>query len=232
MPEIQATSKTGRPKVISQFGFWAAILTAIFYLAFDVAEAANLAGAIKSPSWVTITVYSPSLFIALFFIVLMVSLHSSVPPEYRFWTLLALSFATIYVTLNCFIYIIQVLVIAPSFFHGTFDKLSLFGMAQDNPLSAATSPLVAVNALAYTLMSVSTFFASFAIPGKGLNAWARSMLRIHGIAAPTVVGALIWPSLIVVSATVGITYPIAAILLALVFRGGFGLSPEMKEKRI
>jgi len=222
MAETQAMSKEAQPKVISRLGFWAAILTAIFYVAFDVAEAANLAGAIKSPSWVTITVYGPSLFIALFFIVVMVSLHNSVPVERRFWTSMALAFANIYVTLNCFIYIIQVLVIAPSFLHGTFERVSLFGMAQDNPLSSATAPLVAVNALAYALMSVSTFFASFAIPGKGLNAWTRNMLRIHGVVAPTVVGALIWPSLIVVSATVGFTYPIAALLLALVFRRGFG----------
>ncbi len=215
---------------VDHIGFWAAILSAIFYLAFDVAEAVNLSGGIKSPSWVTITVYGPSLLIALCFIVLMVSLHNSVLPEHRFWSSMALAFANIYVTLNCFIYIIQVLVIAPSFLHGTFDKLSLFGMAQDNPLSAATSPLVAVNALAYALMSVSTFFASFAMPGKGLNAWARNLLRIHGIVAPTVVGALVWAPLIVVSATVGITYPIAAILLALVFRKGIAANPEMTEK--
>src|SRR5574341_260702 len=226
MSETQATSNEEKPKVISQFGFWAAIFTAIFYLAFDVAEAANLSGAIKSPSWVTIIVYGPSLFIALFFFFFMVSLHHSVPPERRFWTSIALAFANIYVTLNCFIYIIQVLVIAPSFLHGTFDKVSLFGMAQDNPLSSGSAPLVAVNALAYTLMSVSTFFASFAIPGKGLNAWARNMLRIHGVFAPAVVGALIWPPLIVLGATVGITYPIAAVLLALVFRRGFGMIPR------
>ena len=222
MHETKAISKENGQTAIARLGFWSAILTAVFYVAFDVAEAANLAGAIKSPSWVTITVYGPSLFIALFFIVVMVSLHRSVPVERRYWSSMALAFGNIYVTLNCFIYIIQVLVIAPSFLHGNFDKVALFGMAQENPLSSATAPLVAVNALAYALMSVSTFFASFAIPGKGLNAWARTLLRIHGIAAPTVVGALIWPPLIVVSATVGLTYPIAAILLALVFQRGLG----------
>lgn len=220
MPEIQIVA-AGRSNVIRGFGFWSAILSAAFYLAFDIAEAMNLSGAIKSPFWITITVFLPSLFLALTFVVLVRSLHYAVPPERRFWTSLAIGFANIYATLNCFIYIIQVLVIAPSFARGTFAQLSLFGMSQDNPLTAGSTPLVAVNALAYALMSASTFFASFAIAGSGLSAWTRTMLRIHGIVAPTVVLALLWPPLIVISASVGFTYLIAAVLLGLMFRRGF-----------
>lgn len=223
------TTTVDESRIVRLFGFWSAILSAIFYLAFDVAEAMNLSGALTTPYWITITVYGPSLLIALSFVVLMVSLHNSVSQGRMFWTSLALTFAIIYATLNCFIYVIQVLVIAPSFVHGTFDKLALFGMSQDNPLSSGNSPLVAVNALAYMLMSVSTFFASFAIAGKGLNRWARILLRIHGAVAPTVIGALIWPGLILVSATVGITYPIAAILLALVFKSAFQSGRLVRE---
>src|SRR5689334_19804383 len=144
MSESPITTVDGS-KVVRQFGFWSAILSAVFYLAFDVAEAMNLSGALTTPYWITMTVYGPSLLLALSFVVLMVSLHNSVSQDLKFWTSLALTFAIIYVTLNCFIYVIQVLVIAPSFLHGTFDKLALFGMSQDNPLSSGKSPLVAVN---------------------------------------------------------------------------------------
>lgn len=200
-----------RPSAIRNMGFWAAILTTIFYIAFDLAAIGIMLGRITSEYWISISSYLPSLFLALTFIVLMASLHHFVPQEYRFWTLLGLAFAIVYATLNCFIYIIQVLVIAPSFLNGQFAAVSIFEMAPDKPLYA-------VNALAYTLMSVSTFFASFAIQGKGLRAWTRALLRIHGIVAPTIVGVLIWPPLFYISASVGFTYPVAAILLAIVFR--------------
>lgn len=208
---IDSGLATTKSNAIPIMGFWAAILTAVFYIAFDIAAISIMSGSLTSQYWISISSYLPSLFLALTFIVLMASLHHFVLPEDQYWTSLGLAFALVYATLNCFIYVIQVLVIAPSFLNGRFEAVSMFEMAPDRPLYA-------VNALAYTLMSVSTFFASFAIRGTGLRAWTRRILRLHGIVAPTIVGVLIWAPLFYISATVGFTYPIAAVLLAMVFR--------------
>ena len=46
----------------------------------------------------------------------------------------------------------------------------------------------------------------------------RRVLLVHGAISPTVVGVLLWPPLLCVSAFVGILYPWAAIMIALRFR--------------
>lgn len=208
--QTQSGSTVSNLRLIRKVGFWSAILTTVFYLIFDIAAILIMLNIITSKYWISISSYLPSLFLALTFVVLMTSLHHFMPQDKRFWTQLALAFAIVYATINCSIYVIQILVIAPSYLSGKFDAVSVFEMAPDKPLWA-------VNALAYTIMSISTFFASFAIKGRGINAWTRIMLRIHGIVAPTIVGVLIWPPLFYISATVGFTYPVAAILLAMLF---------------
>lgn len=46
----------------------------------------------------------------------------------------------------------------------------------------------------------------------------KTILFIHGIAAPTMLGALLFKPLFALRATVGITYPIAALMIAGYFR--------------
>ena len=100
-------------RAIRAVGFWAAILTAFFYLSFDAAAISIMSGSVTSRHWISILSYLPSLFPALTFIVLMAGIHCFVPRERRFRALLGMAFAIVYATLNCYIYVIQVLVIAP-----------------------------------------------------------------------------------------------------------------------
>ena len=199
------------PGNISKIGFWSALCSAFFYLAFDIAAILNMSGVLTSQYWISILYYTPSIFLALSFVIMMVSIHYYASPESKIYSHIGVTIACIYATINCFIYIIQVLIIAPSMLNGQFDSVALFEMAPGKPLIAA-------NALAYTLMGLSTLFSAFAFKGSALKKTVRTVLFIHGIISPTIVGVLIWQPFFYISAFVGIIYPLAAILIAVLFR--------------
>lgn len=204
----------GNPTILNtirKIGFWSALLSAFFYLVFDIAAILNMSGILTSQYWVSLLYYTPSLFLALAFVILTVSIHYYAPPEAKIYSHIGVTLACIYATINCFIYIIQVLIIAPSMLNGQLDSVALFEMAPGKPLIAA-------NALAYTLMGLSTLFSAFAFKGGTLEKTIRTVLLTHGIISPTIVGVLIWQPLFYISASVGIIYPLAAILIAVLFR--------------
>lgn len=198
------------PSAIRRIGFWSALFSAFFYLAFDIVAILDMSGTLASQFWISILSYTPSIFLALSFVVMTVSIHHYAPSESKICSHIGVSLACIYATINCFIYIIQVLIIAPSMLNGQFDSVALFEMAPGKPLIAA-------NALAYTLMGLSTLFSAFAFKGSALENLIRKILLTHGIVSPTIVGVLVWPPFFYISASVGIIYPLAAILIAVLF---------------
>ncbi len=208
---IANTEHPAMPDNIGKVGFWSALCSAFFYLAFDIAAILNMSGMLTSQFWISILYYTPSIFLALSFVVMTVVIHHYAPSESKMCSHIGVSLACIYATINCFIYIIQVLIIAPSMLNGQFDSVALFEMAPGKPLIAA-------NALAYTLMGLSTLFSAFAFKGGALEKTIRTVLLIHGIISPTIVGVLIWQPFFYISAFVGIIYPLAAILIAVLFR--------------
>lgn len=207
---IPESADDSQKKLVGKIGFWAALISAVTYIAFDIAAICSMTGVLTSKYWTSIAFYTPSILIALSFVVLMVCIHYYAPEHLKVLSHIALVLAVIYATLNCFIYICQILVIAPSFLNGGFDQVALFEMAPDKPLYA-------VNALAYSIMGLSTLFAAFVFRGKGIENRIRTVLMIHGVVFPTIVGVLIWKPLFYISASVGLTYPLAAILLSLFF---------------
>lgn len=209
--ENHGTGNSVMTNHIGKLGFWSALCSSIFYLAFDIAAILDMSGVLTSQYWISILYYTPSIFLALSFVIMTVSIHYYAPPESKLCTHIGVTLACIYATINCFIYIIQVLIIAPSMLNGQFDSVALFEMASGKPLIAA-------NALAYTLMGLSTLFAAFAFKGSPLKNAIRKILLTHGIISPTIVGVLIWQPFFYISASVGIIYPLAAILIAVLFR--------------
>lgn len=191
-------------------GFWVAILSALFYICFDVVAVSTITGALVSKYWISIWMYTPSLFSALSFVILSITIHYYAGTERKIWSHIGIVLAVMYATLNCFIYITQISIIAPSFINGQFAHVAIFEVAPGKPLYA-------VNALAYSLMGLSTMFLALVFKKVGIENWVRIVLLLHGVMAPAIVGVILWPSLIYISASVGITYPLAAILLAILF---------------
>lgn len=200
------------PASVRRLGFWSAAGSAFFYVFFDVVAIVELTGVLSSRFWSSVLSYAPSILLALCFLALAATLHAVAPAEAKAFTHVGVCLACVYATVNCFIYIIQVLVVAPSMLTGQFDAVAGFEMAPGKPLFAA-------NALAYTLMGVSTLFLAAAFrPDSRLATAIRRVLLVHGAIAPTVVGVLLWPPLLFVSAFVGILYPWAATMIAIWFR--------------
>ncbi len=196
---------------VSKIGFWSALCSAFFYMAFDIAAILNMTEVLTSQYWISILYYTPSIFLALAFVIMTVSIHYYAPAESKIYSHIGVTIACIYATINCFIYIIQVLIIAPSMLNGRFASVALFEMAPGKPLYAA-------NALAYTLMGLSTLFSAFTFKEGTLEKTIRKVLLIHGVISFTIVGVLIWQPFFYISAFVGIIYPVAAILIAVLFR--------------
>lgn len=197
---------------MKKIGFYAAVSSALFYILFDLFCVLGLTGVISSKFWITITWYTPSIFLALSFVILTIIIHHTTPAPLQYLSHIGISLGIIYATLNCFTYIIQVLTIAPAIADYESERVALFTMAPGQPLYA-------VNALAYTLMGLSTLFIAFTFKGKGLPKAIKTILLIHGATAPFIIGAFLYSPLFVVSATVGITYPVGALLLARYFKG-------------
>ncbi len=196
---------------VKRFGQAAAVLSFVFYLLFDLAAVAGMTGLVTSPFVISLSWYAPSLLLAYSFLGMTVAMHHDGITSLKMYSFCAVALAVIYATLNSFVYVIQVMVMAPSFLSGTSEALSLFEMAEHRPLYA-------VNGLAYTIMGISTLFLSAAIPKGGPGREVKAALFIHGIVAPAVLGALFFKPLFALSATVGITYPVAAVLIARYFR--------------
>ncbi len=179
-----------------------------FLSGFDVAAVAGMLGFIKSPFIISLSWYTPSLLLAYSFLCMIISLYYDDISDKSIYSFFSIVLAIIYATLNSFVYIIQVLIIAPSFVSGNFAGLSLFEIAEGKPFWA-------VNGLAYTLMGFSTLFASFSVNGTGIRKWIKYLLFIHGIVAPAILGAVVAKPFFILSSTVGITYPVLAVVISI-----------------
>lgn len=91
---------------VLRVGFWSAVLTTIWIVAFDLALLAGVSG-IPTGSLPVIA----SLLIAPPLVSLMASLHGYVPHERRIWTQTGLSFSIAYAALVAFNYFLQLTVV-------------------------------------------------------------------------------------------------------------------------
>ena len=203
-PSVSGESKAR----VKYFGFYTSLVSMICYLLFDIAAAAGMSGLISSPFVISLSWYAPSLLLAYSFLGMIIALHFDEISGVPLYSFCAIVLAVVYVTLNSFVYIIQVLIVAPSFITGNFADAAMFEVAEGKPFWA-------VNGLAYTIMGFSTLMASFSIRGTGLNRAIRILLLVHGIVAPAVLGAVMFKPFFILSSTVGLTYPIAATLVSI-----------------
>jgi hypothetical protein len=206
---VESTFKND--KTINTFIIASALCSCLFYLIFDVAAALGMTGILTDKYWKAISWYSPSILLAYSYLIMVVSIHCCMDGKKRFYTLMALCFSVIYVGLNSIVYICQIFVIAPSFIDNTFNTVSMFEVAEGKIFYP-------INTLAYTLMGISTLFLSFGFTTDKEEKAVKYVLFIHGIVAPAMFGTYIFKPIFIVSSTVGITYPIASILIAKRYR--------------
>jgi len=189
---------------------------AIAYIIAQLFEWAGLLGSAGGPNSPSTpmglaVVLTPSLLLGPAFLIMVVALHQTTPEPKRVFTLIAIAFATIYATLNCSIYFVQLTFVAPRMVQGnTADiKLLLFVPYK--------SVLFAADLLGYSFMSASTLFAAFGLPATRSARMARMALIGNGLLILALALQMYFPALIWVGSLWGLTFPLSAILLTRLF---------------
>jgi hypothetical protein len=193
-------------------GFWAAVVSTAFGLAYIVALLANLTGAVEDGPWATAYQLAPSIVLAWSYMVLMACVLDAAPSERRIWGVIGFGFALMYSVMNSIVYFTELVVVLPKVLRNQGESVSVL-------LFQPGAFLFAVNGLAYGFMSMAALFAAqvFDLKGKEECRVRRAMMA-HGVIGPFIVGAVVWPPLVCIGALWIVTFPVMGILLAVTFR--------------
>ena len=164
------------PPPVRTLGFWSAVLATVFSLTYSVAQIAEWLGWLGSSGGPEssstplgiIVLLTPSLFLGIAFLLLMVSVHEATAPGQRVWTHAAVACATIYTALISINYYVQLAWVGPRLSAGRVEGMEPFLFVPFD------SFLYAVDILGYSFMSIATLLAAMAFTGKGHLQWAAS----------------------------------------------------------
>ncbi len=208
-------------KHIYKLGFWSAVLASVFSIAYDIGQIAEWFGLMGSgggpendSTWYGLVVLLvPSLFLGVTFVLMMGSVHRQAPAERKIWSQTALVFATMYGTLICMNYYVQLTLVAPTLYRGDVsDSVRPFLFNVFNSFTYS------VDLLGYSFMSLSTLFAAFAFTGSGLEKTVRWFLIANGLIMPFVALQNFYHPLIWGASLWAVTLPGVTISLAVLFR--------------
>lgn len=182
-------------------------------MVYLLAEAANLAGwlGVKDSDISFYLRMTPSLLLAIAFVILMVSIHSYAPERNRIWSHIGLAFAIIYAVMVTIVYFVVITVVVPQTAAGQAQQIGVLAFEFG-------SFLYAIDVLGYGFMCLSTLFASAVFTGHGLESWTRKALFVNGILAPVIPLQMVYAPLWKLAALWGLTFPTSTILLAVLFR--------------
>lgn len=201
-------------------GFWAAVFSALFsllYVLFQLAEWVGLLGSAGGPESASTPLgiallLTPSVLLAPAFVVMMIGVRYLVPEHRQIWAQAGVAFATVYATLIGIVYYVQLTLVMPRMLQGRTEDIEVLLF---RPFD---SFLYSVDLLGYSSMSLATLFAAFGLVGVGSTRTARLFLLANGLLLPFLLFQIYVPSLIWIAALWAVTFPGAAIALAIVFR--------------
>ncbi|HWA34686.1 MAG TPA: hypothetical protein VG737_11175 [Cyclobacteriaceae bacterium] len=205
---------------IIKFGFRSAFSASVFSLIYIVGQLAEWLGWLGSgggpenASTVLglVVLLTPSLFLGVAFLLLVVSIHYYADAERRIWSHAALVFATVYTTLISINYFVQLTLVVPHLSRGDIDGVrSLLFIPFD-------SFLYTVDLLGYSFMSLSTLFAAFVFNGKGLERTIRWFMTSNGLILPFIALQNYYHPLIWGGALWAVTFPGSTISLTILFK--------------
>ena len=201
-------------------GFWAAVSSALFsllYILFQLAEWVGLLGSAGGPESASTPLgiallLTPSVLLAPSFVVMMIGVRYLVPERRQIWAQAGVAFATVYATLIGIVYYVQLTLVMPRMLQGRTEDIDVLLF---RPFD---SFLYSVDLLGYSSMSLATLFAAFGLVGVASTRTARLFLLANGLLLPFLLFQIYVPSLIWIAALWAVTFPGAAIALAMVFQ--------------
>jgi hypothetical protein len=207
------------PWSVKTLGFWSAVLATVFsitYIAGQLAEWFGLFGSQGGPESVStplgiVVLLTPSLFLGIAFLVLVVSIHQSASPDRRIWSHLAVTFATAYAVLISIVYFVQLTLVAPRLARGETEGIEMLLFVPFD------SFLYSVDILGYSFMSLSTLVAAMAFKGEGPERIVRLFLVANGLLLPFIALQMYFHPLIYIAALWAVTFPASTWSLAVLF---------------
>jgi len=194
--------------VVNKIGFYSAILTAIFAIAYSVAQIAVLAVP-PTPPWDFVALFVPSLFLAWSFIVMMISIHYYAPEDRKIYSHIGMTFGVLYAALVSIVYFVELSVAVPMVFRGeTYPAWLSF---------TAPSLMVSIDGLGYVFMALATLFASQVFTTQKQQRLIRWSFFANGLLSIVIFLAVYIPSLTLIGALWIITMPASAIATILLF---------------
>jgi hypothetical protein len=200
-------------------GFWSAVLTTAFSLAYvlgQIAEWLGWWGSKGGPESAStplglVVLLTPSLLLGSAFLVLVVSIHQLAEPDRKIWSQSAVAFATAYAVLISIVYFVQLTLVAPRMVQGRTEGLEVFLFVPFD------SFLYAVDILGYSFMSVATLFAARVFTGKGIERVTRGWLTANGLLLPFLALQMFFHPLIWIASLWAVTFPASTLSLAFLF---------------
>jgi len=205
--------------IVGKSDLWSAISASALSIIYIIGQLAEWLGWLgskggpESSSTVVgiIVLLTPSLFLGIAFLLLIVTVHSYADIDRKIWGTSALVFATIYTTLISINYFIQLTLVAPHMIDGDVESVRFLLFVPFD------SFLYSVDILGYSFMSLSTLFAAFVFERVGLEGTIRRFLIANGVILPFIALQNYYHPLIWFASLWAVTFPGATISLAVLF---------------
>ena len=213
-------------KPIYKVGFWTGIIAFAATLAFFIAQILQILKVFNYP-WDEISIYSFSLCITIPFLLEMLALHYTTPPEKKYWSHAALIFSSLYVVFVTAHYVVQLPTVIPMMLKGNSEEI---GILIQTPHSLFWN----FDAIGYIFMGLATLFAVPVFEKTGFQKWVRLAFLIHGLVTPLIAFVYFYPvfsnELLLIGLPWGITAPAAMLVMAIMFRKNYRSKKNLIKK--
>src|SRR5574338_25150 len=146
---------------INSAGFWSGLFASGFAMAYSVVQLLQVGKVIRFPAD-EILIYGTSLGIVIPFILEILALHYSAPPEKKFWSHAALVFTIMYAVFVTANYVVQLTTVVPAKINGTIHEIKIL---EQTPHSLFWD----FDAIGYIFMGISMIFALSVFEKKGFE---------------------------------------------------------------
>ena len=172
--------KTGSKmkKTIYQAGFLTALLAFIATLSYVVVQLLQVARVLYFPAG-EIFIYATSLGIVIPFLLAMLALHYTAPPDKKFRSHAALLFTIIYAVFVTANYVVQLATVIPAKLNNNAGELTLL---EQTPHSLFWD----FDALGYIFMGMAMLAALPVFERKGFQRWVRMAFLAHALETPLI----------------------------------------------
>lgn len=203
-------------------GFRAAMTAGVAAIVFSVTGlfGAGVLNVLPLP-WDPVIPDAASFVLALAFLVMLACIHHEAGPDASLWSLIALTFAILYVADVTIVYMTTITFATPSLVRGAGGAAAVAPFVWDS----GGSFMSAVDGLGYFFQSMATLFAAFAFAGTS-SRWLRRSFLLNGIVGfpvllaymPLVVPSPLYQLFEGLAAPWIVTLPLACFLVARHFR--------------